>query len=271
MIIISADDFGRSVSETNAAAALAQRCRVTSLSAMVFMKDSERAADLAKELTADVGLHLNFCERWTDRRVPRWLGSHHESLRTFFNLSRYAVVIYNPALRKSFDAVYKAEFDEFVRLYGRQPSHIDGHRHLHLCANMVVDRIIPRGSSVRRNFSFARGEKGLLNRGYRWFVDTCLRRNYSLTDYFFSLEDCLNGRGRSMASVAELAQVATVEVMAHPKESNEFNYLDSHRYADVVRCVTKGTYSDLPVRGRLRVDAPLLWSLFAGVWQCLVM
>jgi predicted glycoside hydrolase/deacetylase ChbG (UPF0249 family) len=270
MIIISADDFGRSVTETDAAAALAERGRVTSLSAMVFMQDSERAAELAQGLNADVGLHLNFCEQWTSRRVPGWLGAHHQSLRAFFNLGRYAVVIYNPVLRRAFDAVYKAEFDEFVRLYGRQPSHIDGHRHLHLCANVLVDRIIPPGSNVRRNFSFARGEKGRLNRGYRWFVDACLRRSYSLTDYFFSLDDCLSGRGRSMATVAELAQVASVEVMTHPKESDEFSYLDGEGCSEVLNSVARGTFSDLPVKERLRLDAPLFWSMFAGLWQCVL-
>ena len=42
-----------------------QRGRVTSVSAMVFMADSERAAELAKENELDVGLHLNFTERFT--------------------------------------------------------------------------------------------------------------------------------------------------------------------------------------------------------------
>jgi len=271
MLIVNADDFGRSVTETDSATTLLRRRRVTSLSAMVFMQDSERAADLANELNADVGLHLNFCEPWTNRAVPTWLRAYHESLVTFFNSSRYAFLIYKPSLRRAFDAVYQAEVDQFARIYRRPPSHIDGHRHLHLCANMLIDGVIPLGSSVRRNFTFARGEKALLNRTYRWVVDKFLRRNYELTDYFFSLERCLNGEGKSVHRVAELAKHASVEVMTHPRNSSEFQYLDGEGYQAVLGRVAKGTYSELPLKGRIRFDSPVLWSLLAGMWQCVLM
>ena len=32
-----------------------------------------------------------------------------------------------------------------MRLYGKLPSHVDGHQHRHLCANMLIDPIIPEG------------------------------------------------------------------------------------------------------------------------------
>jgi len=71
MIIINADDFGRSEAETETAATLVEWGRVTSVSHMVFMQDSERAAALARGMDIDVGLHLNFCERWTSDSVPK--------------------------------------------------------------------------------------------------------------------------------------------------------------------------------------------------------
>ena len=49
MLIINADDWGRSVAETNAALRCYEEARITSASAMVFMADSERAAE-RKEL-----------------------------------------------------------------------------------------------------------------------------------------------------------------------------------------------------------------------------
>ena len=67
MLIINADDFGRSVAETDAALRCYVAGRITSVSAMVFMADSERAAELAKEKELDVGLHLNFTERFTGK------------------------------------------------------------------------------------------------------------------------------------------------------------------------------------------------------------
>ena len=66
MLIINADDWGRSVAETDAALRCYKEGRITSVSAMVFMEDSERAAELAKENELDVGLHLNFTDKFTD-------------------------------------------------------------------------------------------------------------------------------------------------------------------------------------------------------------
>jgi chitin disaccharide deacetylase len=267
MLIINADDYGRSVPETDSATLLVRRGRVTSLSAMVFMKDSERAAELARDSNTDVGLHVNFCEPWDNQRVPGWLRAHQDSLIRFFSKGRYTLLLYNPGLRQAFDAVYQAEVEEFVRLYGRAPSHIDGHRHLHLCANMVIDGVIPPGSSVRRNFTFDRTEKGRLNRAYRRIVDNFLRREYALTDYFFSLENCLNGRGRSLNEVAELAKNATVEVMTHPTNLHEFQCLDGERSTQILQSVTKGTHAQL-AETRARGLKPLIWGILAGLCEC---
>ena len=59
MLIINADDWGRSVGETDAAFRCYTKSRVTSVSAMVFMADSQRAAELAKENELEVGLWIS--------------------------------------------------------------------------------------------------------------------------------------------------------------------------------------------------------------------
>jgi len=267
MLIITADDFGRSVSETDAAIALARDQRITSVSAMVFMEDSERAAVLASTVYVDVGLHLNFSEAWTSSGTPKELQDDQGMLAAYFKRSRYAQVIYNPALRRAFRAVYEAQVAEFRRLYGREPSHIDGHHHKHLCANMLVEPLIPRGLSVRRNFSFRRAEKSLLNRTYRKVVDTYLSRRYVLTDYFFSLELCLDGRGQPVTVVAELARTADVEVMTHPKKAAEFDYLCSRQFGEAVRAVSRGTYRELSIR---RTDSVAKFAMVvASLYQWL--
>ena len=61
MLIINADDWGRSQAETDAALRCYQGGRITSVSAMVFMADSERAAELAKEKRIGRGLASEFC------------------------------------------------------------------------------------------------------------------------------------------------------------------------------------------------------------------
>ena len=109
MLIINADDWGRSMPETDAALRCYNRGRITSVSAMVFMEDSERAAGLAIGSGLDVGLHINFTEAFTASYVPRSLRRSHDRLRRFLRANKYALVIYNPFLRSAFREVFVAQ------------------------------------------------------------------------------------------------------------------------------------------------------------------
>src|SRR5437868_3216445 len=180
MLIINADDWGRSMAETDAALRCYKAGRITSVSAMMFMEDSERAAELAKEQNPEVGLHLNFDERFTGNRVPTTLGNYHDKIARFLTRNKYSQLLYNPFLRKAFSYSYQAQAEEFARLFGKQPSHIDGHHHMHLCANLILSNTIPAGAKLRRNFSFWPGEKSLLTRAYRGLVDRWLARRHRL-------------------------------------------------------------------------------------------
>jgi predicted glycoside hydrolase/deacetylase ChbG (UPF0249 family) len=68
VLIINAR-LGRSVAETDAAFKCYRGGRITCVSAMVFMHDSGRAAELAKANELDVGFHLNFSEELRIRGV----------------------------------------------------------------------------------------------------------------------------------------------------------------------------------------------------------
>jgi hypothetical protein len=225
MLMINADDWGRSEEDTDAALACIRQRRITSVSAMVFMKDSARAADLAKAAGLDVGLHLNFTEAFTGE-VPR--PALQEALgRTarFLGRSRYSVLVYHPRLRHEFDELCRAQRQEFARLYGRGPTHVDGHQHMHLCANVLLDACIPIGEVVRRSFSFFAGDKSVFNRLYRSVVDRSLARRYRLVDFFFGLPYLATGQGRER--FRRLAATSHLEVMAHPRRRHEFDYLMS--------------------------------------------
>jgi predicted glycoside hydrolase/deacetylase ChbG (UPF0249 family) len=243
MIIINADDWGRCGAETDAALACHREGRVTSVSAMVFMQDSERAAELAKEHAVDVGLHLNLSQRYNGGVAAESAVKTQDRIVRFMKASKYAVLLYQPFLRKQFRDVYQDQVEEFTRLYGKPPSHVDGHQHRHLCANVLLGDVIPRGQKVRRNFSFISGEKGLINRGYRGLVDGLLRRRYQLTDFFFSLGDCL--RSQSLGRVIELARTANVELMTHPVHAEERAFLLSDEYAGALKGLSKGSYAAL--------------------------
>ena len=241
MLIINADDWGRSRAETDAALRCYKAGRITSASAMVFMEDSERAAELAKENELDVGLHLNFAEGFTACRYPGVLWEYQSGLVRFLMRNKYSQLLYNPFLRRAFSYSYQAQAMEFVRLFGRPPSHIDGHHHMHLCANVLLNKVIPAGMKMRRNFSFWPSEKSLLNRAYRGLVDRWLAHRYRLPDYFFDLTQCI--REKKLDRVAILAKSNSVELMTHPIVQAEADYLMSNEFQEFVQCLEVGGYA----------------------------
>jgi predicted glycoside hydrolase/deacetylase ChbG (UPF0249 family) len=229
MLIINADDWGRSVEETEAALEAIKAGTVTSVSAMMFMGDSDRAAELSQEHGVDVGLHLNFSEEFTDPNVLLRLRNSHRRTMAFLKGNKYAQLFYNPSLRRDFAYSVEVQMNEFRRLYGRAPSHVDGHHHMHLCANVLCSAMIPGGLRMRRNFSFARGEKSLANRTYRGLIDCWLGTKYRLSDYFFDLTQSLEEN--KLEAVARLAQRHVVELMTHPINERERAFLMSDKLA----------------------------------------
>jgi predicted glycoside hydrolase/deacetylase ChbG (UPF0249 family) len=241
MIIVNADDWGGWPTATNAIRTCFVAGRVSSVSAMVFMEDSARAAGLALELGLDAGLHLNLNQDLSAADCPPDVKARQARIGRFLKRSRYALLLYHPFLRNDFRAVFAAQLAEFVRLYGRPPTHIDGHRHMHLSSNMLLDRIIPAGLRVRRSFSFWPGEKSLLNRTYRRMVDRRLEKSYRVTRYFFALSQC--AAGPRFARVVELARTDTVELMTHPEMPVEYKFLLSDAFADALRTLQVGSYA----------------------------
>jgi predicted glycoside hydrolase/deacetylase ChbG (UPF0249 family) len=241
MMILNADDLGRSRPETDAALACHKQGRITSASAMVFMEDSERAADLAREQQLDAGLHLNLTQLYNGRLLSSASVASQKQIVRFMTSSRYAMLFYHLGLRQQFRDVFQAQWDEFVRLYGSAPSHIDGHHHKHLCTNLVLDNILPAGTKVRRNFSFAPGQKSLLNRTYRHWVDRRLACRHRLTGFLFSLQEAL--RDHRLPQICQLASEAEVEVETHPVEGEEYRWLMSDDFLSATRSLETRSYA----------------------------
>lgn len=241
MLIVNADDWGRSRAATDRALACYERARISSASAMVFMADSARGAQLAKSAGLAVGLHVNFTEAFTDESCPVEVRQAQHRIRAFLSSNKYAQVLYHPFLRRQFAAVFRAQADEFVRLYEQPPSHMDGHLHMHLCTNMILDEIIPQGVKVRRSFTFLPGQKSILNRAYRAWVDHRLAARHPITDYFFALS--MHLPVSRLDHVLALADGHTVELMNHPEVPREYDVLMSEAYAAAISQVKLGNYS----------------------------
>src|SRR5271157_1971516 len=223
LLIINADDWGGDHETTERTLECILRGAVSSVSAMVFMGDSERAAAIAKENAIHAGLHLNFTTPFSAPNRPTRLAEQQQRLARCLLRHRLAQVVFYPMLKRSFEYVVSAQLDEFCRLYGAPPQRLDGHHHMHLCANVLLGRLLPPGTVVRRNFSFQPGEKSFGNRFYRMVVDRMLARRHRLTDFFFSLPP-LEHPGR-LERIFSLARRFVVEVEAHPFDAKEHRFL----------------------------------------------
>jgi hypothetical protein len=223
IVIINADDWGRDKEVTDRTLDCLLQGVVSSASAMVFMEDSERAAELAHQHGVDAGLHLNLTTAFSGPGSNAQLREQQRKVTRFLRASRLCPAIYHPGLASSFEYVVKTQIDEYQRLYRRPPSRVDGHHHMHLCANVQVQKLLPAGTIARRNFSFGPGEKGAVNRFYRRWQDRRLARRHRMTDYFYSLPP-IDPPGR-LEGIFALARGASVEVETHPVNVDEYQFL----------------------------------------------
>ncbi len=222
-LIINADDWGRDKENTDRICDCKLVGTVSSVSAMVYMEDSERAACIAREHDIDTGLHLNLTTPFSASNVPERLGEHHQRIMSYLRRSRLAQVVYHPGLVRSFKYVVASQLKEYQRIYGTATRRVDGHHHMHLCANVVLGGLLPSGTIARRNFSFQSGEKSFANRCYRKIIDRILARRHKLTDFFYSLAP-INAPGR-VEEIFALASRFYVEVETHPIDPKEYEFL----------------------------------------------
>jgi hypothetical protein len=241
VLIINADDWGRNRAATDRSLHCLREGRITTASAMVFMEDSARAAEIARANDLDIGLHLNLTQPFTGIGRNGLLEERQKRIAGHLLGHKYRPVFYNPALKNDFLYVYDMQVDEFSRLYGKTPSRIDGHHHMHLCANVLCAGLIPPGLRVRRNFSFFAGEKSLFNRLYRAAVDAWLRKRYLCTDYFFRLLP-LSPAGR-IDGIASLARLSAVELAVHPETPVEYDFLMGDDFARCLEGVERGVFA----------------------------
>lgn len=242
MLIVNADDLGFNEFTTSRILMAFETGRITSTSAMVFMADSERSAEMALDSGLDVGLHLNFTARFSGHAGSA-LRECQQRIATFLLENKYYLLMYNPFLKNQFEYVYQSQYEEFTRLYNKNPSHTNGHHHMHLCTNVIVGKLIPRNSKIRKNFSFTSNEKNFVNRLYRHLLDRWLKQRYVTTDFFFSISSVFPA-GR-LEYIAELSRSNNVELMVHPHDPDEFKYLMTPEYFQILSSADKGTYLSL--------------------------
>jgi predicted glycoside hydrolase/deacetylase ChbG (UPF0249 family) len=246
LLIINADDWGLDRQTTDAIHECFSAEAVSSVSAMVFMSDSRRGAELAARGGEPVGLHLNLSEAFTDPACPEIVRRRQERIVGYFAGPKWRWWGFSPTRFTEIEASIADQLDAFRDLYGHEPTHIDGHQHVHQSLGVMFARSMPAGARMRPSFTFMPGEKSLTNRLARKVVNRLMRSRFRCPCYFFDIRDIhpeLGGAG--LEDRLDLARSETVEVMTHPGVSDERAVLLEDRWTALLRGRPLGAYPDL--------------------------
>lgn len=243
MVIITADDYGKNVHATDSILKCFANQRITSASAMVFMEDSERAAILASQTKLEVGLHLNFTMIFNAGAVSPKIMDYQKKVVSYLTRNKLDQVIYNPLLADSFNYLFLSQQEEFIRLYGRQPAFYNGHHHMHLCANMLIGKILPEGECVRRTFTFGKSEKNIFNRFYRYILDSFVTKRFSSTESFFSILPLQNQK--RLKEIFYRSAISDVEIEVHPENLEEIEFLLSDQFCQLTASIHTGNFQQI--------------------------
>jgi predicted glycoside hydrolase/deacetylase ChbG (UPF0249 family) len=134
VLIVNADDFGRSSSINRGVARAHDEGIVTSTSAMVRWPAVEESAAMARDRPdLSVGLHFDLSE---------WVYRDGDWTRL------YEVVADD---RAAIEAELAARLAQFISAFGRQPTHLDSHEHRHLESRFARSSWKPEAGSAFRS------------------------------------------------------------------------------------------------------------------------
>ncbi len=246
LLIVNADDWGYNEPTTRAIADCHQAGGLTSTTAMMFMAGTAQAASLAADLPSlGIGLHLNLFEEYSDEAVPLPVRDRQRRLLDGFRRSRLRRWVYDPRIRGQVDRVVADQWERFIELYGRPPTHVDGHHHSHLAANVILGGSLPRGIAIRNALSDVDRRSpvtDLLRAARQRFVLSRFRS----TDYFFSIETVWPGlEGPPPEKHLGLSRRNSVEVMVHPAYPSEYEPLQSRDWVEALRRLPTGTFESI--------------------------
>ena len=252
-LVVNADDWGGSEATTEAILHTFEAGRVTSASAMVYMPDSDRAAEVAKRAGLPVGLHLNLTEPFSDPSTPapvrdrqrrvaeRLAGTGPDGHPATARLRKW---VYDPRIRAEVDRAIADQRGRFEALYGRPPTHFDGHNYVDLCPNVFLSRAIPAGSAMRSSlgrFPIERSPMALLRSARQALRSRRLRS----TRYVLHIAELRLPANGPPDPRLRLAEEGPLEVISHPDDARELAILTSGAWGRVLAEHRLGSFADL--------------------------
>jgi predicted glycoside hydrolase/deacetylase ChbG (UPF0249 family) len=252
LLVVNADDWGGGEATTNAIQSTFEAGRITSASAMVYMPDSSRAAEIARRVGLPVGLHLNLSEPFAGAEAS--IAVRDRQLRVAElcagagpdghpGIAKMRKWLFDPTISAVVDRAIADQVERFTALYGRAPTHFDGHNHVDVCPNVFRSGSIPRGAVLRGSvdrFSIERSPAGLMRSARHALRPRHLRSaRYLLHIAELSLPDAGPADPR-----LQLARENTVEVMGHPDDPDELVALMSPAWQRVLAEHRLGSFAD---------------------------
>jgi chitin disaccharide deacetylase len=245
VLIVNADDWGLDQATTDAIGECFERRAISSTTAMVWMSDSARASTIARERVLPVGLHLNLDTSFADNSAPGAVHrSHERAVEWFGRAPSHFRMPLNPSRRfqQAVDASIAAQLDEFRSRYGVEPTHVDGHHHVHLAPNVLFSAALPSGLKIRGTVWPSSKARVRLLRALRSRV---LRHRFRTTEWFYDIRALHPQWGGSGLEPLDRARTASVEVMVHPGFADELPVLLSPEWIREINSRPLGSFARL--------------------------
>lgn len=253
LLVVNADDWGGFREGTDAIESCFAIGAISSTTAMVHMADSRRAAELARERERPTGLHLNLTQPYDAPAVPASVRERQLRLCAHFRaLSRRRWTLSpNPRTHRLIADSIRDQLEEFRERYGREPTHVDSHHHVHVCPDVFLSRALARGTKVRQVLSLAPGvQRGGARGRVKGFARVAkqrqLARRFHTTERFWCAGELSDGDGAvPIARAAAYAATHTIEIMVHPSFASDLVVLRSGPWLRALHAAPLGSYAAL--------------------------
>lgn len=247
LLIVNADDFGLDTANTDTILDCFRSGAISSTTALVWMRDSDRAAELAQSERIPTGLHLNLIEPYSSPDVPERVAATQRRVVERLRAGGVGPQLYHPGWSEDFGRCIDDQLSRFGELYGRAPTHLDGHRHMHLAMNALLSRALGPVKRCRRPVNRTPRESAPHKRLARSALSVLVRLRFTTTDACFSvraLHPVLGGAG--LDDELGRAHRSSTELYAHPGYGDELALLRSDEWLARLGAHRLGSFADLP-------------------------
>lgn len=246
LLIVNADDLGLERPVSDSIVECFRSGAITSATALVWMRDSDRAAEIARREQIPTGLHLNLIEPYTAPDVPPRVAQTQRRVVERLGKGGLGTQLYHRAWSEDFGQCIRDQLSEFTELYGVPPTHFDGHRHMHLAMNALLSRALEPVRRCRRPVNRPSVESASYKRLGRSALNLVVRRRFITTDACFSVRSLhpeLGGSG--LDETLARADLSSVELFVHPGYRDELPLLRSDAWRARVATHRLGSFVDL--------------------------